>query len=128
MELIREYPVLPRKFAKAFTLSELLIALAILGVIATFTIPKVLQAQQNNQFKAIGKETAGMMSDAFMQYKLQNTVQSTMESKNLTPFLNYVVFDTASQIDREQTLAGSTTCDNTSPCIRLHNGSKIMFW
>lgn len=47
---------------KAFTLAELLIALAILGVIATFTIPKVLTANQNGTFKAIGKETAAMLA------------------------------------------------------------------
>lgn len=40
-----------------FTLAELLIALAILGVIATFTIPKILQAQQNQEKHAIYKET-----------------------------------------------------------------------
>lgn len=39
-----------------FTLAELLIALGILGVIATFTIPKLLASQQNTQRKAIFKE------------------------------------------------------------------------
>lgn len=34
---------------KGFTLAELLIALAILGVIATFTIPKVLQSSRTAQ-------------------------------------------------------------------------------
>ena len=32
--------------AMGFTLSELLISLSILGIIAVFTIPKVLQVQQ----------------------------------------------------------------------------------
>ena len=45
-----------------FTLVELLIALAILGTIATFTIPKVLQTQQDGKFKSIGKEAAGFVS------------------------------------------------------------------
>ncbi|MBL8031855.1 MAG: prepilin-type N-terminal cleavage/methylation domain-containing protein [Candidatus Doudnabacteria bacterium] len=44
---------------KGFTLAELLIALVILGVIATFTIPKVLYANQNTKYNAIAKEAMG---------------------------------------------------------------------
>lgn len=39
-----------------FTLSELLISLAILGLIAVFAIPKVVQALTEQQLKAAGKE------------------------------------------------------------------------
>jgi prepilin-type N-terminal cleavage/methylation domain-containing protein len=46
----------PRLKRKAFTLAELLISLAILGVIATFTIPKILNSFQKNQWKNIFKE------------------------------------------------------------------------
>lgn len=50
--------------AFGFTLSELLISLAILGVIATFTIPKVLQSQQDQHKKAVFKETIAAVNDA----------------------------------------------------------------
>lgn len=54
-----------RAFAlSAFTLSELLIALAILGLIATFAIPKVLQTLGENQKKAIAKETISALHEA----------------------------------------------------------------
>src|ERR1051325_8786269 len=63
---IMEYTVYGRlsmnRALKAFTLAELLIALAILGVIATFTIPKVLQAMQDNQRKAVFKEVIASLS------------------------------------------------------------------
>lgn len=45
-----------RSTKAGFGLSELLITLAILGLIATFTIPKVLQNMEEQQNKARGKE------------------------------------------------------------------------
>ncbi len=45
----------PEKPFKGFTLAELLMALAILGVIATFTIPKILGAQQSSSSNAKAK-------------------------------------------------------------------------
>ena len=45
-----------------FTLAELLIALLILGVVATFTIPKVLQSQANSQKKAVFRETLAVVA------------------------------------------------------------------
>ena len=49
---------------RAFTLSELLIALAILGLIATFTIPKIITNLNNNNRNAIYKETFAALSEA----------------------------------------------------------------
>ena len=51
-----------------FTLAELLIALVILGIMATFTIPKVLQSQTNEKRIAISKETIALVYGAFHAY------------------------------------------------------------
>lgn len=51
----------------AFTLAELLIALAILGVIATFTIPKILNSQANGQKTAVFKETIAAYNQALYE-------------------------------------------------------------
>lgn len=48
---------------KGFTLAELLIALLILGVVATFTIPKILQSNANSQRKAVFRETLATLAD-----------------------------------------------------------------
>lgn len=58
-----------------FTLSELLIALAILGVIATFTIPKILVAQQEQKKLAVMKETISMLNEVIYIGMLQGDIR-----------------------------------------------------
>jgi type II secretory pathway pseudopilin PulG len=114
-----------RNAAPAFTLAELLICIAILGEIATFTIPKVLTAQQSNSWKAAAKETAGTLSAAFQQFKFQSSLSASTTPGNLTQFLNYVKVDTTSSINH---VDGSTVaCTATTPCIRLHSGSLLYY-
>jgi prepilin-type N-terminal cleavage/methylation domain-containing protein len=107
-----------------FTLAELLIALAILGVIATFTIPKVLQSQADSKYKAIAKEAAASVSDAYQAYKLKNTVGAGFTLANLTPYLNYVKVDSVTTLDELYGTAGTMDC-TTYLCLRLHNGSML---
>jgi len=110
---------------KGFTLAELLISLVILGEIATFTIPKLLTSQQNNQSNAIAKEAAGTLSTALMQYKFLNTLSSSTSCSDLTPYLNYLKIDTSTIIDSE---AGGTSLDCSTAgtaCFRLHNGAML---
>lgn len=94
MELI---PSIGRKsrIAIGFTLAELLIALGILGVIATFTIPKVLSAQQETQKKAIAKEVASMITGAYQLYVKDNGYSTSISGASLVPYLNYVRIDTS---------------------------------
>lgn len=111
---------------QGFTLSELLIALAILGVIATFTIPKVLSSQQDGKYKSMAKEVAGMLSDAYQAYRLKNTPAASTGNTNLTSYMNYVSVDTTSDLDTAQTLGGSVSCTaGTLTCLRLHNGGTL---
>lgn len=66
-----------------------MIALAILGVITTFTIPKVLNSQQNGKFKAIAKEDMSMVSAAYQQYVLTNRYNANICIKDFwkDPFI-----------------------------------------
>ena len=113
---------------QGFTLAELLIALLILGVIATFTIPKVLQSQQDTRNKTIIKEAAAMLSVAHQQLKLQGNLTSTTSMNDMTPFFNYVRVDTVTVIDSVHT-ANTQVCnvDSAGPtyCLYLHNGAAM---
>lgn len=110
-----------KSFKSGFTLAELLIALAILGVIATFTIPKVLNSATSGQNTSIAKEVAGMISGAFSAYSLNNTVSTSTEPESLTPYMNYVSIVTSG------TIGGLETCSATLPCLQLHSGGVLQY-
>lgn len=113
----------PRKFQAltGFTLAELLICLAILGTIATFTIPKVIASQQSGKNNAIIHETAAMLSEAYQLYKYKNTLTTGTLSTDFTQYMNYVKVETG--INMDDTPAGTTVPCGTYYCLRLHNGA-----
>lgn len=120
-------PLLSR-FSKGFTLAELLIALAILGLIATFTIPKVLQNQQNGSYKATSKEAASIVAQAYKLYKLNNTLSASTTFGDMTNYINYIQLDTTRLIDNKQT-TGSISCNTSGGggCLILHNGGALRY-
>lgn len=119
-------PKRPKHSAKTgFTLAELLIALGILGVIATFTIPKVLGAQQSIAWSAEAKEATGAISAAFALYKQTNTPDANTSTTQLASYFNYVKLDTTSLMDHV-TGQSSLDCQYAVPgCLVLHNGGYL---
>ena len=109
----------------AFTLAELLIALAILGVIATFTIPKILDSGGGSQNNAIVKEAASTVSGALQAYKMQNTLTASTSFQDLTPYINYVNIDSTTVIDSYNNTASVPCATAVAICIRLHNGAML---
>jgi prepilin-type N-terminal cleavage/methylation domain-containing protein len=113
------------KVQAGFTLAELLIAVLILGEIATFTIPKIIVAQANQTYMARAKEVSGMVSAAFQQAQLAGAVNSSFSSSGLVPYLNYIKMDTSSNLVDAHPTTSSMTCTATGPCLILHNGAII---
>ncbi|MBY0451029.1 MAG: type II secretion system GspH family protein [Cyanobacteria bacterium] len=101
----------------AFTIAELLISLAILGVIAVFTIPKLVSLNEDRKRAAIVKEVASMVSGAYQSYRLKATPSASTSGLDLLPFLNY----------RSATPMVSYSGPLTGPgvFIDLHNGALI---
>lgn len=112
---------------RGFTLAELLIALVIIGEISTFTIPKVLQSQQDVRYKVIAKEVAGSVSEAYQMLQAGGTVDANSGFRDLTPYLNYVRLDTTTVIDDDYA-HGTDSCGNSNrACLMLHNGAAIFY-
>jgi prepilin-type N-terminal cleavage/methylation domain-containing protein len=110
-----------------FTLAELLIAMGILGVLATYTIPKVLTSQRNGASNAAAKEAAAAISEAFVIYKSKNAVTASTGCGDLTPYLNYVRIDTSTLMDDVNNNAANGCYAPGGECYILHSGSALMY-
>lgn len=60
----------------AFSLAELLIVLAILGLISAFAVPKLLSAQKSSKKQVVFKETFATMSQLAHKAKLESKMNS----------------------------------------------------
>lgn len=110
-----------------FTLAELLVALLILGVIATFSIPKVLLVQQNQRYKAVTKEAAAAISQAYYAYKLTNTITSNTSLDDIVSSLNYVQRDTSDWMDADPTNGVGFIPCSSFRCYKLASGAMVMW-
>jgi len=110
---------------KGFTLAELLIALSILGVIATFTIPKILTTQQNSKYNATAHEAASMIAAAYTAYSKDHAPSASTTPGDLTPYMNFVAADSSSTVDAFYE-ANTHDCA-TYPCLKLHNGGMFSY-
>jgi prepilin-type N-terminal cleavage/methylation domain-containing protein len=113
---------------RGFTLAELLVALAIFGLIATFTIPMVLVVVQQQHLNALAKETASILSEAYQKMRIaRGTINQQTKSQDLIPYINFVKFMTAGfLLDYLYNSTGAAAC-GTQDCILLHNGAVLRF-
>lgn len=109
-----------------FTLAELLIALAILAEIATFTIPKIISSQQNGQNNAKTKEAFATVASAYQLYGNSNVISSNTSITAITSYMNYVKVDTTATIDGSPNDTASYSCASRT-CLRLHSGAIVAF-
>jgi prepilin-type N-terminal cleavage/methylation domain-containing protein len=113
------------EYLAGFTLAELLISLGILGIIATFTISKILTSSQEGKYDAMAKEAAATIAQAYQEHKRLGLVSANTSPADLFQYINYVRMDTSTQIDSHQGVADAQ-CDGTSPCVLMHNGGILM--
>jgi prepilin-type N-terminal cleavage/methylation domain-containing protein len=111
-----------------FTLAELLISLAIYGVMATFTIPKILHSAGNNQYNAMLKETLSTMAQGYQIEQNKGTITASTTFDIIIPHLNYVRELTSGTIQTSWSGSPTMDCDGASSrCFLLHNGGVLWF-
>ena len=124
-------PLKAQRYNHGFSLVELLITLAIMGVIAACTIPSLFQtpvANQTSMYSSKAKDTALMIVLAYEQYRNATTsVTAGVSLQNLTPYLNYATTTTTDSIDWEQGATSMVCGTGGYACYKLHNGGTLHF-
>lgn len=108
-----------------FTLAELLIALAILGEIATFTIPKILSAQQNGQKKTVMRETVATMMAILHQGRITGNVQSALDSTYIINNINAIKICSSNSTTEGCWTQGGMSSEVDEAGALLPNGATI---
>lgn len=117
---------LPLRSFQGFTIAELLVTLLILGEIATFTIPKVITAQQNSLARARTKEAVGVLTSAYLQLQNAGPVSTTTKASDLTQYMNYVSVATTGSLVDPVPNGNIIACSASIPCLKLHNGGILL--
>lgn len=110
--------------SSAFTLAELLIALSILGIIATFAIPKILTAQQNTRQKATFQETIAALNEVFIPACQQGLITEDNFGTYMMNHLNSVKICQDS-MDEGCWFGTDLVGQSGMPGLVLHNGAVI---
>jgi prepilin-type N-terminal cleavage/methylation domain-containing protein len=114
-----------------FTLAELLVAMGVLGVISTFSIPKILTSTTHAKYNAMAKEMASTVVQAYQNYQVSNRVSSTFNGTLLVPLVNSVTLNTTSnyQVYNEFAVAETHNCGaGWMTCYQMHNGGLLIFF
>jgi hypothetical protein len=85
-----------------------------------------LYASEVKKLNAVVKEDVAAFSAAYVAYKLDNTVSTSLRAIDLMPYFNYVKQDTTSALDSNAS-GYNESCAALTPCLQMHNGSIILF-
>ena len=114
---------------RGFTVAELLISLSILGVMAAFVIPKLLDVSQTDLYNQRTKDALAAVAGAYSAYKAAHggSIPGNFNGSMIMPYLNYVGQQNGGSIDWSPGL-GTLPCAPTSgadPCLKLHSGGIL---
>lgn len=73
-----------------FTMSEMLVALAVLGIIASHNIPKVLYAVHGKHYNSLAKEALAMTTGTIQTMRFQTQGSFIVDATTFDEYFNYV--------------------------------------
>lgn len=117
---------LRRNHHLGFSLPELLLALLILIIISTFTIPKIVQAQQATALNSVMKETIATLSQVYYLGNLEGQNNTTGNLSYVRSRLNYLKHCPSDNI--------AEGCFTINPAwvgyggFKLPNGAGVVLW
>ncbi len=114
-----------------FSLVEILVTLALLGVLAVFTIPKVLSAFQGSAEDTSRRnvqQVASMLQSAYAKYRQEHNPNAETRFADFVENMNYVRIETTGSLDQHNPNAGLVTCGVNSPCLVFQNGAKMLWF
>ena len=108
-----------------FSLTEILIALAIMGVISAFGVIKIRESMDYKMYKDRTKAAAAEIGSLLLKYKQQkNAGVGTTAIDIFNEYANYISLDTTSTIDGSA-CEGTLACDAWNSCFKMSNGAVI---
>ncbi|MFM7390320.1 MAG: Tfp pilus assembly protein FimT/FimU [Vampirovibrionales bacterium] len=115
---------------QGFTLSELLISLAVLGLIAALTLPSIFNSVAQNQMKAVERELLTSVAQVVTEGLQSGTIATTgagfrealIQKLNPSRVCNTDFVTQGCGVER-----GGLTWAGTNPGIVLHNGTQLVF-
>jgi prepilin-type N-terminal cleavage/methylation domain-containing protein len=113
---------------QAFTLSELLVSLAVLGLIAAFAIPKILNAVTERTARTAAIEAGSTLGAALVSFYADKQLLATTSetSVDILTKVNYAREVTGVTLTAGPGQGVGSTCDGTTiHCVAMHTGTII---
>lgn len=106
---------LKTKILNAFTLAEVLITLGIIGVVASITIPTLMNSMQENNYKVAYKKAFSVASQAWQHALGDNNIEYVSDWNNAqTRIDNFNAFKSYFKISKECNNSNNSECWDTN--------------
>ena len=126
--LIKEMNLMFLRVKVGFTLSELLVALAVLGLIAAFAVPKVLTASGNATANAKVHKAAQAVVNGFEKWTQENGKNGTITLNEIMTVVNHSGILTTGIMDDHPNSTDVFDCATNTTCYKMLDGTVIFFY
>lgn len=122
--------------SRGFTLAEVLITLAVIGIIASMTIPALVGSADNTQTVAGVRKVQAVLSQAMMKYQVDNDCVGSLtncgafDNGSTIPAMHQAMWDKIKQVFNISKDCGTAASQGCFPDVsykRLNNNSYVNY-